>query len=169
MLGDTWVSHHGKHGQQSSRGVVNKDHFKHPILQHVKDVWGPTDVYGIIHLPKSANILLYGQVLDGMKPTSEPVEGKVNSPMMPLAWTTSYDSKSGKTTKIFCTTMGAATDFQSDDLRRMIVNAAYWCLNLQPGDKPCNVDYVDPFDPTEFGFGNYQKNRRIEFYELKNK
>ena len=166
VLGDTWISHHGKHGDQSTRGVVNEKHAKHPILHSVKDVWGPTDVYGIKHLPDTAQVLLFGQVLDGMKPSSKPVSGKQNDPMMPLAWTTSYESKSGKQNRIFCTTMGAATDFESADLRRLLVNATYWCLEM-PSPKNSSVDYVDDYQPTDFGFGNYQKGKTAADYGLK--
>ena len=167
VLGDTWISHHGKHGIQSTRGVVNPELADHPILNGIEDVWGPTDVYGIKHLPKSAKVLLRGQVLDGMKPSSKPVKGKVNEPMMPLAWTTSYRSSSDKLNRVFCTTMGAATDFECEDLRRLIVNAAYWCLEMPAPEKTVNVDYVDGYKPTNFGFGNYQKNRKAAFYDLK--
>lgn len=168
VLGDTWISHHGKHGKQSTRGVIDKDNASHPVLADVKDVWGPTDVYGIVNLPKTAKVLLHGQVLEGMKPESQPVDGKVNAPMMPIAWTTTYESKSGKSNRIFCTTMGAATDFQSADLRRMMVNASFWSLDLEPGKGPANVDYVDPYEPTKFGFKSFQKNRKPAFYNLKN-
>ena len=166
ILGDTWVSHHGKHGSQSTRGIVNKEFADHPILTSVKNVWGPTDVYGIKRLPTTAKVLLHGQVLEGMKPDSQPAKGKVNEPMMPLAWTTSYQSRSGTTNRIFCTTMGSSTDFESADLRRLIVNASYWCLDMKP-DANANVDYVDAYKPTAFGFGNYQKDRRPAYYDLK--
>ena len=33
VLGETWVSHHGDHGKESSRGVVNPDYRNHPILK----------------------------------------------------------------------------------------------------------------------------------------
>ena len=31
------------------------------------DIWGPTDVYGIVHLPEDTKVLVFGQVLEGMK------------------------------------------------------------------------------------------------------
>ena len=46
-MGDGWVSHHGGHKRQGARGVIEKTNAKHPILQGVKDVFGPSDVYGI--------------------------------------------------------------------------------------------------------------------------
>src|SRR5258707_10504896 len=68
VLGDTWVNHHGNHGKESTRGILNERFKEHPILRGVRDIWGPTDVYGIVHLPKDATVLVHGQVLEGMKP-----------------------------------------------------------------------------------------------------
>ena len=49
MLGETWVNHHGKHGKQSTRGVIAPGAEGHPILRGIKDgdIWGPTDVYTV--------------------------------------------------------------------------------------------------------------------------
>src|SRR5262245_4943208 len=88
VLGETWISHHGKTGRQSTRGVIPKAAEGHPIVRGLKDgdIWGPTDVYGVrLPLPWDSRPLVLGQVLKGMKPTDEPVEGKQNDPMMPVA------------------------------------------------------------------------------------
>jgi len=99
VLGETWVSHHGDHGKQSTRGVINEPLKSHPILRGVADVWGPTDVYGVTHLPADAQVLMWGQVLTGMKPTDPPLEGKKNDPMMPLVWVREYTSEKGRLQK----------------------------------------------------------------------
>ena len=114
VLGDTWISHHGKHKKESCRGVIAEGQKDHPVLKGVTDVWGPSDVYGIRNLPDSATVLLNGAVLAGMNPDDEPVKGKKNDPMMPLAWVKEFKSKSGVEARIFCTTMGASTDFESE-------------------------------------------------------
>src|SRR5947208_715280 len=131
VLGDTWVSHHGNHGKESTRGVINEQFKAHPILRGIEDIWGPTDVYGIAHLPRDAQVLVYGQVLEGMKPTDKPIDGPKNNPMMPVAWTKTYTGAAGKTAKIFTTTMGASQDLLAEGTRRMIVNAGYWCLGME--------------------------------------
>ena len=153
VLGDTWITHHGKHGSQSTRGVIHPKAESHPILKGVKDVWGPTDVYGIKNLVPEATILLDGQVLEGMQPTDKAVAGTVNEPMMPLAWLKEYQAPGGKPGKAFCTTMGAATDLPCEDLRRLLVNAAYYLTGLESkiADK-AKVDIVGRFEPTMFGF-----------------
>lgn len=152
VLGDTWLNHHGHHGQEATRGIVNDQHKDHPVLNGVNDVFGPTDVYGVRGL-KDAQVLLWGQVIAGMKPQDPPVEGKKNDPMMPLAWVREFTGSSGKTSRIFCTTMGASIDLQSDGLRRLLVNGVYWGVGLE-GQVPdaANVDFVGQFKPRMFGF-----------------
>jgi hypothetical protein len=168
VLGETWVNHHGKHGSESTRGVINNESPSHPILRGVTDVWGPTDVYGVIHLPADAKVLLWGQVIGGMKPDDAPVAGKKNEPMMPLAWVRDYKLENGKTSKIFTTTMGAATDFESEGLRRLVVNAAYWAVGLEKKIvKNSNVDYVGEFKPTPFGFKKAKQGVKPADWELK--
>jgi type 1 glutamine amidotransferase len=160
VLGETWVSHHGAHGKQSTRGVLAKDAKGHPILKGIKDgdIWGPTDVYGVrLPLPGDSKPLVLGQVLEGMKPADKPLEGKKNDPMMPVAWVKTYTTD-GKTGRIFTTTMGASQDLQSEGLRRLLVNACYWAVGLE-GRIPekANVEIVGPYAPRRFGFGGFQK------------
>jgi hypothetical protein len=157
VLGETWVNHHGDHGKQSTRGVINPENKSDPILRGVNDVWGPTDVYTVSHLPKDARVLLFGQVLSGMKPEDPPVEGPKNNPMMPLAWTRLYEWGNGKTSRVFTTTMGAAVDLESEGLRRLLVNASYWAVGLENQiPEKSAVDYVGSYKPTWFGFGKFK-------------
>jgi len=158
VLGDTWISHHGHHGQESTRGVVEPGSEAHPILRGVDDVWGLTDVYGVKNLGSDATILLRGQVLAGMEPGSPPVEGEKNDPMMPLVWLRELPHQSGKKQRVVCSTIGASVDCQSEGLRRLFVNACYWGMGMEeeiPERSP--VDYVGEYEPTPFGFGSYQK------------
>ena len=170
VLGETWINHHGHHKKESCRGVFAGNMREDPILNGVNDVWGPSDVYGIRNLPDSANILMLGEVIAGMKPTDGSTKGKKNDPMMPVAWTKGFKSKSGKESRIFCTTMGAATDLENEGLRRLIVNASFWCVEMEsriPGS--ANVDYVDEYNPTDFGFNTFKKGMTPRDYDLKNK
>jgi hypothetical protein len=156
VLGETWVNHHGDHGKESTRGIVNPALKDHPVVRGVSDIWGPTDVYGVVHLPKEAQVLVFGQVLTGMKPTDPPLAGPKNEPMMPLAWVRTYSGENGKSSKIFTTTMGASVDFESEGLRRLIVNATYWATGLDVPQK-ADVSYVGEYKPTWFGFGKFTK------------
>lgn len=155
VLGETWVNHHGSHGKESTRGQHNEAAKSSPLLRGVEDVWGPTDVYGVTHLPKDAQVLLWGQVLTGMKPTDAPVDGPKNNPMMPLVWTREIKSERGTPQKIFTTTMGAAVDFESEGLRRLVVNACFWAAGVEIPAQ-ANVDVVGEYKPTMFGFGKFK-------------
>jgi hypothetical protein len=164
VLGETWVSHHGDHGKQSTRGLIAPGAADHPILRGIKDgdVWGPTDVYRIhLPLPPSCKPLMLGQVLEGMSPTDRPLAGPKNDPMMPIAWTNPCTGERGKTARVFTTTMGAAPDFRSEGLRRLVVNACYWAVGLE-GKIPArsDVDVVGTFEPTPFGFKGFKKGVR---------
>ncbi len=163
VLGETWIAHHGKHGFESTGGVIAPGEENHPILRGIGagDIWGPTDVYRLrLPLPGDSRTLVLGQVLTGMKPDDPPVEGDKNSPMMPVAWTRSYHGG-----RIFVTTMGAAEDLESEGVRRMLVNACYWALGMENRiPKKSDVRLVGDYHPTHFGFGKYVKGRRPEDY-----
>ena len=167
VLGDTWINHHGHHGRESTRGILNPKFKMHPILTGVHDIWGPTDVYGVRNLPKSAQVLVHGQVVAGMKADDPPVQGAKNKPMMPLVWTKQHPGKSGKKARVVCTTMGASMDLESAGLRRLLINACYWGLQMEDRIVPSsNVDYVGPYKPTPFGFGSFTKGVRPSDHEL---
>jgi hypothetical protein len=161
VLGETWVDHHGRHGVESTRGVINPEFKDHPILRGVQDIWGPTDVYTVTHLAGDTRVLIHGQVLEGMKPTDRPVSGPKNNPLMPLAWTKPFTGSRGRTARVFCTTMGAAVDLQNEGFRRLLVNACYWGLGLEDRIPPRNnVDVVGTYDPLNFGFGKHRTGLR---------
>lgn len=168
VLGDTWVNHHGDHGHQSTRGVFNESERNQPILKGVDDIWGPTDVYTISHLPKNAQVLVWGQVLQGMKPDDAPLPGPKNDPMMPLIWVRNFTGDSGKTSRVICSTIGAAVDLKSEGLRRLFVNACYWGLGME--DKiptKSDVTLVGEYNPTYFGFAKNVKGVKPADLELK--
>lgn len=170
VLGEKWISHHGKHGGQSTRGVIAEGAAGHPILKGIKDgdIWGPTDVYGVrLPLPGDSKPLVMGQVLVGMKPDDKPVEGKQNAPMMPIAWVKSYTVPGGTTGKAFTTTMGASTDLQSEGVRRLLVNATYWAAGLEDKipDKAV-VDLVGDYKPNPFKFGGFTKGLKPADHKL---
>jgi type 1 glutamine amidotransferase len=164
VLGEKWISHHGKHGQESTRGLIPPAAADHPILRGIADgdIWGPTDVYGVrLPLPGDSQPLVLGQVLAGMSPDSPSVEGPKNDPLMPIAWTKTYSIDGGPKGRVFTTTMGAATDLVVEGTRRLLVNACYWAAGLEDaiqGD--ARVDAVGGFQPTPFGFGGAKQGLR---------
>lgn len=168
ILGQTWMSHHGRHGRESTRGVIEPSAADDPILNGCEDIWGPTDVYTVRKdLKDDSKVLMYGQVLSGMSATDPPVDGPKNNPMMPAAWTRTYEGAGGKVGRVFTTTMGAATDLESEGLRRLLVNATYWCVGLEDQiPERANVDTVGSFNPLPFGFGRYKKGMKPSDHAL---
>ncbi|RUL83791.1 ThuA domain-containing protein [Tautonia sociabilis] len=160
VLGETWISHHGSHGKESTRGIIAPGAEGHPITRGIDDgdIWGPTDVYGVrLPLPGDCTPIILGQVLSGMNPTDPPVEGEKNDPMMPIAWTRTYDGA-----RIVTTTAGSSIDLASEGLRRLVVNAAYWCLGMedQIPEGGTDVEIVGEYHPTPFGFNAYTRGVR---------
>ena len=166
VLGETWISHHGRHGVQSTRGVIAPGAEREAILKGCEDIWGPTDVYTVtLPLPEGTKPLLLGQVLGGMKPTDQPVDGRLNQPMMPIAWTRTFTTRSGKKGRVFTTTMGASVDFASEGLRRLVVNAAYWAVGMESKiPARANVDLAGTYEPSFFGFGKHRRGLRPAEY-----
>jgi hypothetical protein len=154
VLGETWVAHHGEHGRQSTRAMFAPGAEASPILRGIKDgeIWVPTETYAVrLPLPVTCRPLLLGQVLSWVGPDSNPVPGKLNNPMMPVAWTNAYTTASGKQTRVFTTTMGSADDLETAGLRRLLLNAAYWALGMEnqiPGK--ANVAFTQQYRPHSF-------------------
>jgi type 1 glutamine amidotransferase len=167
VLGETWVSHHGDHGKEGTRALIDgtQQNAKHTILNGVKDIWCATDVYTVERLPDGAQAMLYGQPTKGMTATS-PIN--IRKAIMPVAWTSTYELEPGKKGRVFTSTMGASIDLLNADLRRMFVNACYWALGLEK-DTPekADVEFVMPYRPSMFGFDNFRKGTFPSKYAMK--
>ncbi|MEY4482591.1 MAG: hypothetical protein RL693_43, partial [Verrucomicrobiota bacterium] len=171
ILGEKWVSHHGAHKKEGTRGIVVTSNGSNDVLKGVGEIFATTDVYGIANLDETtATILLRGEVTESLDPSSKAVAGKKNDPMMPLAWLREYTAPNGtKKGQAFCTTLGASVDFADEDLRRMVVNTAYVLTGLKVPAK-ADVAVVDKFEPSFYSALNsdvYKKlNRKPDDYAL---
>ena len=157
IVGETWVNHHGHHGKEATRGIVHEANADHPVLRGVKDVFGPTDVYGIRGLPDDAVVLLDGGIVTGMKPTDGLVQDSRNDPMHPVAWLRERPMPDDSTQKIVVTTMGTAEDLSSADLRTWLLNGTAWQLGEPIPAGGYDVEIVGMWDPTPFGFGTHRR------------
>jgi hypothetical protein len=169
VLGETWIEHHGQHGTEATRGVIVPEQKDHPIVRGCDDIFGPTDVYRVrLPLPGDSKPLIYGQVLEGMKPSDKPVVGAKNDPMMPIAWTKTYQVDDGQKGQVFTTTMGSSQDLESEGLRRLLVNAVYWLAGLEDRiPKAANVDLVGIYETLPMGFGKHKKGMKpLDFREF---
>lgn len=165
ILGETWVDHHGVHGSEGTRGLIDgiQERTDHPVIRGVSDIWGPTDVYGTRDLQGEVNVLVWGQSTNGMTP-----EASVNweKSIMPVAWTKTYTSEQGNTGRVFTTTMGSSQDLESEGLRRLLVNSCYWAVGLEDAIPEKNsVDIIGDYIPTKFGFGDYIKGLKPDDYK----
>jgi hypothetical protein len=163
-VGETWTFHHGNHGSEATRGLVDGRNQKHPIVRAVVDIFGPTDVYGVnADFPTDATVLVWGQTLRGMKPDDAP---NLKKAIMPIVWLRDYKGETGNTSKILCSTIGAATDLESEDLRRLFVNACYFLTGFDV-PKQADVAFVGDYKPTFFGFDKGKKGVKPADHELK--
>ncbi len=136
-------------------------------------IWGPTDVYGVrLPLPGDALPLVLGQVLNrqgsfnendvnfGLRPTDNEMATvnpaveepyNPNDPLMPIAWIKSYQLPDGVRGQSFTSTIGSSTDFANEGVRRLLVNAAYYLLDLEVPQQ-ARVDLVGNYQPSAYSF-----------------
>jgi len=156
VLGETWISHHGINYKQGTIGLINGALKLEgsPILRGVKNIWVKSGTY----TSKSdvGQVLVWGMPTDGMERTS--MIDRSNT-MMPVAWIRYYTSDEGNKGKVFATTMGAAVDLKDVNLRRLIVNACYWALDMSSmiPKSGASVKLLRDYNPNMFGIGNYKK------------
>jgi hypothetical protein len=175
VLGETWLTHWGKHKSEATRGAIEASERGNPLLRGITGVFGDTDVYEA-YPPADATVLVRGLVLKGMTPDSLPadyrkprstdkVEQGVNDPPMPVVWTRLNRNDNGTTNRILTTTMGSATDLENEGLRRLVVNAVYWGIGLDVPQQ-ADVTYVDEYVPSFYGFDGFRRGLHASDFEL---
>lgn len=153
ILGDTWIAHYGQFQKEATLAHVNPSQRQHPVLRGVADtIFCHTDVNSVERLAAHDVVLFHAQVLSGLKPTDPPVTDNRKDVRMPFAWFKTYTAPSGKQGRSFTTTAGASLDWQSEDLRRLMVNAM---LSLTGHEKEIpektDVSFVDEYKPQPTG------------------
>lgn len=160
VLGQTWVGHYGTNHKQSTRIAIVDGQKSHPILRGVKDIW--VQAGGYVGKPTDGEILTTAQPLNGMTPDSP---ADATKPPMPSEWTRTYQSKSGKTGRVFTSLYGTPEDLLNDGYRRMLVNGCFWAIGLENAIKPdANIAFVGPFKPNTFGGGAYARGIKPQMY-----
>jgi type 1 glutamine amidotransferase len=158
VLGGSFRNHHGRWQQDSTRGIIVAKNADHPVLAGVSEIWGTSDVYRTYpegqELPAECTPLVDGQPLMGRK-HDDPINPELIA--LPVAWVKTWTGNKGLTARVFHVTMGSASDFKSEGLRRLTVNAAYWCLNLETAiDAKSSMETVGVYEPLDSGF-EYEK------------
>ena len=158
VLGGSFMGHHGRWHADSTRGIIVEALKDHPILVGVSDIWGNSDVYRTYKegtsLPADCTALVWGQPLLGRKHDDAP-NPKLEP--LPVAWFKTWQTSTGKSARVFQSTMGSGTDLENPGLRRLVINAAYWGLQMEAAISAArSVDIVGTYKPLESGF-NYKE------------
>ena len=175
VLGETWINHWGKHKIEATRGVIEPGAAASPLLRGISGLFGDTDVYEAYPTPDST-VLVRGEVLQGLTPDSAPADYKkarstdkqvqgINDPKMPVVWTRLNKNDNGTQNRILTSTMGSATDFENEGLRRLLVNGVYWGLGLNVPAK-ADVRVVDEYVPSFYGFDGFRKGLVVSDFGL---
>lgn len=168
VFGQKWITHHG-HFEDGNKPLTAVDIITsentHPILKGVREFLAYSWLYHV----DGEDDQLYGDsrpILTGTALRSTHVE-KGNDdkyPMTnPVAWTKTYTLNSGKTGRVFFTTLGHPYDFREESMRRLALQGIYWALgkeNIIP-EKGLNADLPYPYNPNNSGFGlKFKPNQR---------
>ena len=175
VLGETWLTHWGRHKVEATRGAIEETQRAHPVLRGVQDIFGDTDVYEA-YPPADATVLVRGLVLKTLAPDSPPADYRkrratdkqeqgVNDPPMPVVWTRLHKNDAGTTNRILTSTLGSATDLENEGLRRLVVNGIYWGLGMEVPAR-ADVAYVDEYIPSFYGFEGFRKGLRPSDFEI---
>ncbi|MFN0129768.1 MAG: hypothetical protein ACKV19_24140 [Verrucomicrobiales bacterium] len=158
-MGDTWFYHYGYHNHQSTRGLVAREASLFQATPRLSS-WGQVMNRKGPYQPKDK---FFGMrpgddevASTGHNPTADRGEDRYNpnDPMLPVAWTKSYEVPGGKSGRVFAATRGASTDLLSAGMRRMLVNGVYWSLGLegQISENETRVDLVGDYTATPIKF-----------------
>jgi uncharacterized protein len=111
VLGTPWISHHG----HSSHTIVSREPgCAHPVLDGLPSSFASRSWLYRAELSAGCSPVLHG----------EPVAAEDEPTPGPVAWT--REVRGGR---VFFTSLGHPEDFTLDPFRRLLVNAARWCLS----------------------------------------
>lgn len=146
VFGQKWITHNGH--ATSTNVQIEKETAKHPILKGVKpSFWVNSWLYNVTPLVGDAKPLMTGYSVKGMNPTDPEFKGEKGR--QPVAWTKTFTGTSGDTARVFFTTLGHPWDFKHESVRKLAVNAVYWCLGMEdkiPASGPA-VKIAKAYDP----------------------
>jgi hypothetical protein len=154
ILGETWnpklgAGHYGSNHKYATAMHVVPEQKNHPVMRGVKDMHALAGAYSARPMPNST-ILATNRVLESMEVGAKPIEDKAPQP---AAWVRTYTFKGGKEGRAFCSTQGASEDILSEGVRRMIINATLWCMEMEEHIKAdADVSFVGPYNPSTFSF-----------------
>lgn len=161
VFGQQWITHHGHFddGANPLTDVSFIDSISSPILNGVE----PFEAYSWLYHVDGGDWKLYGDsrpILKGRALRSGHEEqGNLDQyPLVnPVAWTKTYTGTSGEAARVFFTTLGHPYDFRDVSMRKLALNGIYWALNMDIPAEGVNADPVEPYEPSNSGFGDRYK------------
>ncbi len=169
ILGDTWVAHHGLHGQESTRGVIAADAKDHPIVRGCRRHLGADRRLRGAAAPARRQPAA-GSRTGSLGHEADRPAGRRPEELADDAHRLDQDLSRahGQTGRVFATTMGASIDLLSEGLRRLLVNASYWCVGLEEKiPARADVELVGQYKPTFFGFSKSKAGVRPSDHAMK--
>lgn len=156
VYGQQWITHHGHFGDNETplTSVYLKGE-NTPILNGVQ----PFEAYSWLYHVNGGKWKLNGDCktfLEGKALKSSHLKELDQYPITnPVAWTKSYATKSGKSARVFFTTLGHPFDFKEVSMRKLALNGIYWALGYEKKipKTGVNADFVGEYKPSDSGFG----------------
>ncbi len=159
VYGQQWITHHGHFGDNETplTSVYLKGATNTPILNGVE----PFQAYSWLYHVDGGKWKLNGNCttfLEGksLKSAHEKAGKLAEYPLTnPVAWTKTYATKSGKSARVFFTTLGHPFDFKETSMRKLALNGIYWALGYENKipKMGINADIIGEYNPSESGFG----------------
>ncbi len=167
VFGQQWITHHGhfEDGNAPLTQVSILPDSKTKILNGFE----PFQAYSWLYHVNGGDWKLNGDArpfLEGKSLRSNhEMEGNLEKfPITnPVAWIKTYTGTSGKTARVFFTTLGHPYDFKNESMRKLALNGIYWSLGIekQIPKKGVNAEMVSDYNPNNSGFGEkFKKNMK---------
>jgi type 1 glutamine amidotransferase len=136
VFGQKWIIHHGHQSTTQVSRIAEKS--GHPILRGVQDEFPCKSwLYHVTPLVGDCEPLLTGRSINSER---TPEQRQKFPLVQPVAWT-----KTHKNARVFFTTLGHPGDFEQDSMRRLLINAVYWCLEKDLPQGGANADLVGEY------------------------
>lgn len=157
VFGQQWITHHG-HFDDGALPLteVYIEKSNHIILTGVQ----PFKAFSWLYHVDGGDWKLYGDskpfLMGRSLKSNHEMKGNLDKfPITnPVAWTKTYKPTTGKSARVFFTTLGHPYDFKDINMRRLTINGILWALEKENNIKPMlNVNPIAPYNPNNSGMG----------------
>ena len=160
VFGQQWITHHGHfedgHGKLTEVSLLPEADT--PILNGVE----PFEAYSWLYHVDGGDWKLAGDSQPFLEGRSLKSNHEMNGDLdkypitNPVAWTKTYTGTSGKSARVFFTTLGHPFDFKIENMRKLALNGIYWALGHEDEipENGINAELTEPYEPNNSGFGN---------------